>query len=260
MFFSRSVAKQRVITKYSVRAAIITAVIASAIGIYFNKKEVVIPDYYGDVVKIDTEVIEKELPVDIRKNCRISKFGLAPVLNQKEKKDFTWDRGMRKALLRSGVPLSTVEKAMPKLLSGQQDEFIGMGNTHGITKSGLLFYPTFMTTFKSNERYGACADSRTNFSTDTQQEFAKLFFVDGWYIGEFIACSNVSIFHLAPNNWIPKSYTPVVPDLSVLPDSNGHIVPPIFAVPIYPTTPVPEPSTWLLILLALLFIYVINRK
>lgn len=289
MFFSRSESKQRVITKYSFRAALLTAVVAIAAGYYLHKQKVEplqaaipIPDYYGEAVKIDTEVIEKELPVDIRKNCRIARFGNAPVLNQGEEKDFTWDRGMRKALLRAGVPAHVIEQAIPRLRSGKHDGLMAMGNTHG-TFNGQNFYPNHVTTFKANNRYGVCLDTQTIFSDITRKEYAEVYVIDGWYIGEYIICKNVSVFYLAPPSWKPYVAPPVV--VPGLPDSYGalppNVVPPppgayYVPPPIYYPPPggywngwtpippvvhnVPEPETLYLFLGSLIALAFFRRK
>lgn len=210
MFFSRSATKQRVITKYSIRAVLLTSILAASTGLYLYKTRYVPllskiqpPDHYGDLVAVDNKVVLKELPVDVYSGCRIARWGNAPVLKPNEDRDFTWDRGMRKALLKASVPLEVIADVVPRMAeNNRHDEFIGMGNTYGISESGRVFSPSFTTTYKSNNRYAVCLNSQTNFLSNTQREYAKLFISNGWYIGEFLACGNVSVFHLAPKDWV----------------------------------------------------------
>lgn len=215
MFFSKSKSKQNVITKYSIRASLATALLCSLVGatIYLNQTNKTVAEsanYYGEVVQFDLDTPKTEPLVDSRKNCRIAQWGVAPVLTMEESKDFTWEVAMRKAMLKSSLPIPVIDKTITRLREDSFNQFVSFNNDYGVSSdknNRYMYYPEFSTTFRHNGRYGVCLTAQTAFKEPTKREFAKLYLVEHegvvWHLGEFLACYNLSIFKVAPPGWIP---------------------------------------------------------
>lgn len=165
-------------------------------------------DFYGE----DMPAKPGTTHIKTKFKCLISAFGVAPW--RAPGKDYTpqWELATTEALFNMGVPKEGIPLALEKL-KDKPDGAIGMGNTHGTLSNGSqLFYPVFATTYKMGEQYTACLGSTTNFMVDTRQEFATVhrFVYKGetYWLGEFLACGNVTRFYPAPPGWVPFTVPP----------------------------------------------------
>lgn len=165
-------------------------------------------DFYGESMPAKPGTTH----INVKFKCLISAFGVAPW--RAPGKDYTpqWELATADALFNVGVPKEAAPLAIAKL-KDKPDGAIGMGNTHGTLSNGpQLFYPVFATTYKMGEQYTACLGSATNFNSDARQEFATVhrFVYKGetYWLGEFLACGNVTRFYPAPPGWVPFTVPP----------------------------------------------------
>lgn len=228
--FSRSPSKRRVIVK-SGTIGIVLGLAMAFCTVKYNEPS---PEhnYYGSYSK-------NVKSLEVRDNCRIKKFGVAPW--RVGEKNAEWEQHTRLALVAMGLPVDAIDKAILKLRD-KSDGAVGFGNKYGMpTNSKNYYLPAFETTYKKNNIYTVCHASSTDFKDNLQQEFATFYLVEHngitYHIGEFLACGNVSRFFPAPNGWMPGN------------SNRGHIV-----------GTVPEPSSFLLVVLGFLLMIFAGRK
>lgn len=171
---------------------------------------------------------------EVRRNCRIGRFGVAPWLKPGAPKDAKWAVKTRQALEAMGVPAAAVER-----LQGPPDGEVRVGNLDG----------QFHTTFRSGAKYVTCLDSQTRFADDEQTEVADLYRFEDYHIVVFRVCGNVSrIFPAAPAAPPSASGTPGPPPS--LGDAPGPGQAPSWTPGPGGPYEVPEPSTLVLFGLA----------
>ncbi len=200
MIFSRNPAKRRV----QRRTAILTtclAVAACATAWVFSLPEPPVraePDYWGEVIATPATIQVSSKP------CRVAKFGTHPWLAHGKPQDATWEAATRAALASAGLPSASVEKALLRLRSAAPDDTVGFSNLRGMaSRAGTLYLPSFDMTYRAGDRRVLCPRTTTNFVSDRQAEYALLYVVDGYHVGVFLACGNVSLFRPAPRGWMP---------------------------------------------------------
>lgn len=210
-------------------------------------------DYWGEVD--DSPEVEEpagvhsKSPISTYKDCEIAHLGMFPwakfgVWND-ERRDSTKD-----AFILMGVPEVTAIKAVYAMEHLPSDDVLAVGNAGGIGRSGETYSPVFDTTYKSQANGRVmCRNSKLIFSNPAAATAAPIWKVDGYVLGDFMACSNATRF--TPGVLIPVP--PSSPSLVPMPPSESGIT----VVP--PTAPhmpylgrvnhVPEPGTFWLMLL-----------
>lgn len=239
--FSRSPSKRRVI----IRSGVIGIAFGLSLALAgFALHEAEPPNYYGEYEHTATTVTTH---VDVRGNCRIQKFGVAPWRQPDDPKDEAWERNTRVALGVMLIPTAAHDEAIRKL-RGPADGFIGIGNLDG----------AFETTFRDrNGVYTVCHASSTDFKDSDQREWATYHSLTHngkvYTIGEFLACGNVSRFFPELGQGQGGRNSPNgsrAGKQAVTP--NGTASAPL---------EIPEPGTLLLVLLALgVMIWIISRN
>lgn len=246
MIFSRSPAKRKVQIKTAVSTALVINAVLVAVFFIQRGNETPAPaDFYGNPVILSNVSAAAARHFDVRTGCRISRFGVAPWRFNRETKDATWGDMTYRALTAAGMPEPAALMAVTAMRTGKPDETLGMGDTYGQGHtSAMYFLPRYDSTYRTGNRYTACLDSGTRFGND-RQESATVYRIghEGkvYFVGEFLACGNVTRFYPAPPAWLPPVVTPV-PGSLPLPYSD---IPPLGAPhapnPVYPS---PAPQTW----------------
>jgi hypothetical protein len=159
-------------------------------------------DYYGSAVRLDMAAPNAALFFDERADCRISRFGAAPWRTISEPRNDRWANMTVRALRAAGLPEEAARDAVAMLRNAKPDETLGMGDFFGQGhNSAMLFLPSFTTTYRVGNRYTVCHNSATRFGTE-RQESATVYRVPHngkvYFVGEFLACGNVSRFYPAP--------------------------------------------------------------
>lgn len=241
-------------------------------------------DHWGNPVEIDEAPVTSPMKFDVKIGCQIGAFGVYPWLAQGAKHDDNWNIATRWALARQGIPDEIIPLAIAKLKGDGSELSIRMGDKYGVSGAEVkrYFKPYFNTTYRNGDRWTVCLASQTNFHRTDRQEQANAWEITykgtRYVFGFFGACNNVTRFFAMPEGWTPEVLPPaskgpafVMPHPTPQqpapkgfwqyePDAplQGYIAPP----PPFPEpNKVPEPSTWWLLLIALLiFICIARRK
>jgi hypothetical protein len=200
--FSRSPSKRRVIIRSGLAGLLLGGALALAA---WGLHEEAAPNYYGEYKE---SVKAAAATLDVRDNCKIGKFGVAPWRKQAEPKDAAWEAHTRLALSAMALTPAAVDKAVVALRRAPDTAAV-LGNRYGMPiNSGSYYLPVFETTFRRSDGvYTICHASTTDFADDQQMEGATVHVIqDGamtYHIGEFLACGNISRFLPAPPGWLP---------------------------------------------------------
>lgn len=247
---------------------------ASGLAILTVPRAALLPaDFMGHVVTSTGPVVGPEQHTfEVRHNCRIGRFGVAPWLKPGLQKDEQWERMTRLALASMGMPRAAHDGAIARL-RGPSAGDVTVGNTDG----------SFDTTYRVGNRWVACLQSQTRFSNDAWGEPADAHPYE--YGGKVYRlaiirkCGNVTL--LPP----PPVFAAPVPLPQPAVGGPGYLPPPFiggpgyhspapggYIVPIPPVGPgggtgnplivhnVPEPSTWTLIAVAVAGFFIGRRK
>ena len=157
---------------------------------------------------------EQSAGVSVRSGCKIAHFGEYPWAPRTA----AWTAERRSAtvaaLVLMDIPLATAEKAAEAMEHTPPDKVLDVGNA-GATERvpawenrPAITYNAFHTSFKSDASGRVvCRASRTAFKDEGQSEKANVWTIDGYVVGHFRVCQNVSRFFAGP---LLKPLTPTV--------------------------------------------------
>ena len=209
------------------------------------------PDFMGHPltapVRIDGPTFE------VRHNCRIARFGVAPWLKPGMPKDARWEQMTRLWLASINMPREGHDGAIAALRGASAGQ-VDVGNTSG----------AFDTTYRIADRYVSCLGSTTRFMSDTQTEPAQSYpYSYGghlWRLAIIERCGNVTLLGavlVAPILPVPPVAALPVPPLLAPHGGPGVYYlpspPPAvgFPRPGGPVREVPEPGSLALMVAAL---------
>lgn len=231
MIFSRSPSKRRVQIRTALWTTIVVSLLTAAPFVsnaLINRDAAAPADFYGHPVTLSSAPHGAAHHFDVRTGCRITRFGVASWRFSRETKDEQWSTMTYQAMRAAGLPEGAAAKAVAAMRAGKPDETLGMGDAFGQAHtSGMYFLSRYDTSYRTGNRYTACLDSATRFGND-RQESATVYRIahDGqvYFVGEFLACGNVTRFYPAAPTWTP-GVTPAVPGPVGTPQAPGAIYP-----------------------------------
>jgi hypothetical protein len=145
-----------------------------------------------------TPTLDGDARVSIHVGCKIERFGVAPWAPPGS--EWTPERRLATqiALTQMGLPLASAYKATGAIEHDVPTTMLEASNLGATDRAGTT-YSRFHTTFASRKNGRVtCLESRTDFPTDNRTEAARVWIVDGYTVGEFMRCGNVSVFFPGP--------------------------------------------------------------
>jgi hypothetical protein len=214
-------------------------------------------DFMGHPLVAPVSIAPAGPTFEVRHNCRIARFGVAPWQPQGTARDAQWEQMTRLWLASVGMPQGGHDGAIAALRGASAGQ-VDLGNTSG----------AFDTTYRVGDRYVSCLQSQTRFTSDTQTEpaWSYPYSYGGreWRLVIIKRCGNVTLMPpgvVAPVLLAipaPAAAPPVSAMGPVMPHGGPGVYyqpPPLpavgFPLPGGPVRDVPEPGSLALMIAAL---------